>query len=391
MFPTSTRIRATSRVACLLGLLLAAVPAAHAAWLGVQLQPVPDLLAAHTKLPDGGLLVQNVLRDGPADRAGLDRWDIITAMDGRPVTSDLTVFTAESQRKPAGETITLSYIHAGQSTTATVTLGERFDPPGEADWKYDSEQQDILQERIRVRGHALTKDDRGNWMLRDLPDFPEALSLPGDLRELFQGITMHVSVSNDEKGGHRVNISREESDGEKIQVTIQGDEPILVRRTRITGGQESTTEETYADMDALRQADPEVYEMLDGTRQRGMLRMSPFGPDVDPRALRLESLRRMESQLNSSSQALADYLEALTKEFGAGAFGVAGNKGLTILPRPFGSDQKSGVAFRVQPDGQIEVTRRTGDIDLTDVYRDEQDLKTRDPATYEQYQSLRAD
>jgi len=389
MFLSSNRVCSAAGLVSLLVAPLVTASVAQAAWLGVQLQPVPAPLAAHVNLTDGGLLVENIMRDGPADRAGLDRWDIITAVDGQPVTSDLAAFTAVIQGKSAGDTITVSYIHAGQPQAATVTLDERPDAFGEPEWKHAPELHDILQERIRVRGHTLTKDDKGNWMLQNILDLPEALPLPGDLKEFFQDVTMHVSVSGDE-GGHRVSIAREEPDGERVQVIIQGDEPILVRRTKTIGGKESTTEETYADLDALRQAAPEVYEMLNGTRQRGMLRMGPFGPDIDPRALKLESLKRMESHLDQSGQALADYLSTLTRTLDSGTIGLGGNKAMTVLPHPFRSSETSSFAFRVQADGQIEVTRRIGDSDLTDVYRDEEDLKTRDSAMYERYRNLRS-
>ncbi len=389
MFVSSTRARTGAGLLSLLVGPLVMAPVAQAAWLGVQLQPVPSPLAAHVNLTEGGLLVENVMRDGPADRAGLDRWDIITAVDGQPVTADLAAFTEVIQNKSAGDAITVSYIHAGQPGTATVTLSERTDSLSEADWKYEAEPQDILQERIRVRGHTLTKDDKGNWMLRNILDLPGAVPLPGDLKELFQDVTMDVSVSTDE-GGHRVSIAKQESDGERVQVVIQGDEPIVVRRTNTVGGKESTTEQTYPDMEALRQADPEVYELLNGTQQRGMLKMGPFGPDIDPRVLRLESLKRMESELDHSGQALADYLSTLTKKLDSCAIGLGGNKAMTVMPHPFCFSDKSSLAFRVQPDGEIEVTRRIGDSDLTDVYRDAEDLKARDPAMYERYQSLRS-
>lgn len=63
---------------------------------------------------------------------------------------------------------------------------------------------------------------------------------------------------------------------------------------------------------------------------------------------------------------------------------------MTAVPHSFYFSERSSLAFRVQPDGGIEVTRRIGDSDLTDVYRDAEDLKARDPAMYERYQSLRS-
>ena len=60
----------------------------------------------------------------------------------------------------------------------------------------------------------------------------------------------------------------------------------------------------------------------------------------------------------------------------------------TVAAIDVGSNAIRMVIAEVLPDGQIEVTRRGGDADLTDVYRDEADLETRDPSMYQRYRSL---
>ncbi|MBN1513497.1 MAG: PDZ domain-containing protein [Phycisphaerae bacterium] len=389
MFLSLTRVRPAAGLLALLVVPLATASVARAAWMGVQLQPVPSSLAAHVDLPDGGLLVENVMRGGPADRAGLDRWDIITAVDGQPVPSDLGALTTIIQNKAAGDTMIVSYIHAGQPQTATVTLDERPDSLGESEWKHALEPRDILQERVSVSGHTLAKDEKGNWILKSILDLPGAVPLPSDLEDLFQGVTTEVIVSNDE-AGNRVCIAREGADGERIEVNIQGDEPIRVRRTKTVAGQESTTEQTYADMDALREADPDVHELLSGSQGRGVLKIGPSGPIINPRILKLEGMVGMDEKLERSGQALADYLSRMSRQLGSCTISLGDKDAMTVGPHCFYSSEKASFAFRVQPDGQIEVTRRVGDSDLTDVYRDEADLKTRDPAMYERYQGLRS-
>ena len=59
---------------------------------------------------------------GPAANAGLQAGDIITAIEGKPVTStnDLAAITLT---KRAGDTVKVQYTRDGKQATTTVTLG----------------------------------------------------------------------------------------------------------------------------------------------------------------------------------------------------------------------------------------------------------------------------
>jgi putative serine protease PepD len=62
------------------------------------------------------VLVDRVDDDGPAAEAGLQRGDVITAADGKPVlsTDDLLLFVAGKQ---IGESLELSVVRAGEELT----------------------------------------------------------------------------------------------------------------------------------------------------------------------------------------------------------------------------------------------------------------------------------
>ncbi|MFL6160846.1 MAG: S1C family serine protease [Jatrophihabitantaceae bacterium] len=70
---------------------------------------------------DGAYLVQ-VVPGGPADKAGLTEGDVITLFEKELITSGdaLTVAVAESQ---PDQTVTVRYVRAGVTRTASVTLG----------------------------------------------------------------------------------------------------------------------------------------------------------------------------------------------------------------------------------------------------------------------------
>ena len=62
--------------------------------------------------------------DGPADKAGLQVGDVVTAIDGQPVTTAEELIVAVRTHRP-GDQVTLTYERGGQQSTAEVTLGSR--------------------------------------------------------------------------------------------------------------------------------------------------------------------------------------------------------------------------------------------------------------------------
>jgi S1-C subfamily serine protease len=117
-------------------------------WLGMQFfeldaQRAKALKDAGIDVPDQGLLVVDVTAGSPADKAGIRAgskvmyWgnvrlpvdgDVITAINGKPITSyqDYIVYL-EINTRP-GDTVTVTYVRQGQPTDVTVTLGEQPQP-----------------------------------------------------------------------------------------------------------------------------------------------------------------------------------------------------------------------------------------------------------------------
>jgi serine protease Do len=71
-----------------------------------------------------GVVVSTVEKGQAADKAGLQRLDVITAMDGQPVHSPDELVAAVSSRR-AGETIKITVVRDGRTITLTATLGDR--------------------------------------------------------------------------------------------------------------------------------------------------------------------------------------------------------------------------------------------------------------------------
>ena len=94
-------------------------------YLGVSLanldQAYQDALGAKE-----GVVVNTLEKDQAADKAGLQRLDVITAIEGQKVNSQDEVVAVVSSRR-AGDTIKLNILRDGKALTLTVTLGDRRD------------------------------------------------------------------------------------------------------------------------------------------------------------------------------------------------------------------------------------------------------------------------
>lgn len=93
-------------------------------WLGVQIQPVTEEIAASLGLPETrGVLVADVISGTPADAAGISSGDVILQAAGERMEEyrDLTKLIAGID---AGTQIDLVMFRSGQTLTVPVTIGE---------------------------------------------------------------------------------------------------------------------------------------------------------------------------------------------------------------------------------------------------------------------------
>jgi 2-alkenal reductase len=74
--------------------------------------------------PGVGAAQDSVVADGPADKAGLQAGDIITAVDGTALDGAHPLDLVMSQHAP-GDTVTLDVLRGGQTVKVSVTLGTR--------------------------------------------------------------------------------------------------------------------------------------------------------------------------------------------------------------------------------------------------------------------------
>ena len=99
----------------------------------------PDLAKAINLPVDEGVIVQSVVKGGPADKAGIEGGDTAATIDGAEVSLGGDIITEVDGRKVAGmdeiveivneadpgEELKLTILRDGSTETATVTLGDR--------------------------------------------------------------------------------------------------------------------------------------------------------------------------------------------------------------------------------------------------------------------------
>ncbi len=172
-------------------------PARPAAYLGVKVVETPEATRNLLGLKEGeGLLVEEVVKDSPADKAGVRKEDILLAIDGEKVGDPEMVVDDIRGRKP-GDKLELSVLREGDKKTLKAVLAarpteraaepdrEKAAPPrgpaGEGGFRdrvrryLDERGRDPAEEKGDEPAPADRKDDRGRG--RDeggLPEIKEA-------------------------------------------------------------------------------------------------------------------------------------------------------------------------------------------------------------------------
>ena len=96
-------------------------------YIGVALRDVdPDLQRSLRLETAAGALVQDITAGSPAARAGLHAYDVVVAVDGRPIAGNDQLIQLIASRQP-GTVATLQILRDNRAVSVTVKLAER--PP----------------------------------------------------------------------------------------------------------------------------------------------------------------------------------------------------------------------------------------------------------------------
>ena len=97
-------------------------------FIGIEPQEITADLAESFKLPrNQGVLVAGVIRNGPADRAGVKPGDVLVEVEGTPVRDPSQMLNLIAQLTP-GSNGRLKVMRKGEAVDMTVTVGKRPRP-----------------------------------------------------------------------------------------------------------------------------------------------------------------------------------------------------------------------------------------------------------------------
>ncbi|MGI4755791.1 MAG: trypsin-like peptidase domain-containing protein [Janthinobacterium lividum] len=129
--------------------------------IGISFQPrLSSSVGRVYGFANGGVLVASVTPGFPADKAGIRKQDVITAIDGRPVKDGDDLVTDISPRRP-GSTVRLTYLRGGKESQATVTIADRAEMIAKTDGNSDDDAPgtpsapDVAQNKIGVSVSAV--------------------------------------------------------------------------------------------------------------------------------------------------------------------------------------------------------------------------------------------
>lgn len=94
-------------------------------WLGVSMQDItPELAESFRLKKPGGALIAGVLRNGPADEAGIKPGDILLAVDGKAVADSSEMLNLVAALPP-GKAVALTILRNNSEKAVKVKVGKR--------------------------------------------------------------------------------------------------------------------------------------------------------------------------------------------------------------------------------------------------------------------------
>jgi hypothetical protein len=147
--------------------------------IGVRISALPEPLAAH--LQRDGLMIANVSAGGPADQAGLERYDVVVRFAGRPIRTMEDLHQAVQDSGP-GQSAEIVIIRGGQEQTLKITP-VAVKELGEWNFKYEEPETDEVEQLQKYFGHRLKLGPHGMTFMMPHGRLKE---LPEDLEELLE-------------------------------------------------------------------------------------------------------------------------------------------------------------------------------------------------------------
>ena len=197
-------------------------------WLGVQIDNVNEGLAKALKLDNlNGAIITQVIKDSPAEEAGVKEKDVIVSVDGEKVNDSSNLKNLISSGRPNDKT-KLTVIRDGHEKKLTVTLGLR---PGEKElaetFRFGEKMFDLLGLRVETyesEEGAFANTKKGVRVIEIKP------SSPADDENIQRGdFIVEIGKSNiSDKNDYEVELEKY-LEGDTIMLrVIRGGNPLYI-------------------------------------------------------------------------------------------------------------------------------------------------------------------
>ena len=220
-------------------------------WLGVILGEVPAPLASHLGLQAGGVMILNVAKGSPADRAGIEQYDVVILVDKAQV-KDAPGLQAALGKLAPGRKIALGILRRAGDRKVAVGLGKAPTDMGQLEYKFKHDQAGPMISRTFVHPPMTLRRGAGGWdwtvpgktppwledLRKSMPEFPGQMPAAG--------IKIETVVAMKDANGQTVRISR----GQGGQITV-------IR----TGKDGKDKKAVYKNEKELQQKDKPAHEM----------------------------------------------------------------------------------------------------------------------------------
>ena len=275
-------------------------------FLGIGPADVPAVLSSHLGLAEGvGVVAGDVWKDSPAQKAGIEARDVLTALDGKEIRGSADFLKALSARK-AGDTVKIDLIHQGAKKTVDVTLAPRPKDLPHMGWGQPFEDgRDYLGPRTSHRGKVILQGPDGNrheiqlpdslWKAEDLfKDLENQLGqfkdiqIPELKRNLRESLREMEEKLKDEKDQLQPSLrgGPGHSSHSSVSQLIDGEYDITVRDqdgartvTVIQGGKAIATDLPYEKLDTVPQ---DVQDRVKKMTGNAKVFPAPKGPSLPP-------------------------------------------------------------------------------------------------------------
>jgi len=378
-----------------------AVRKASSKWIGVTLSPVPAPLAAH--IGGEGLMITNIAKDSPADKAGLERYDVILEFDRRKVQSmeDLVDAIAATATDTSVE---MTIVRGGSRSTVKIAPAER--PEGDWEYKYEEPEEQVVDRMLKLRGHRLRPGPGGGWIFEELGPLQK---LPDVFKELekFDTDDWPLRIGPDDEfdlpfwpeelrwsdeDGRKVEAHVEvrvqvDDDGKVTTIWRDRDGQIHVQRVDPDGRE---SRQTYPNAEEFKKQDPEAYKLYDrfsrGGRPHGWTFLRPPAGDLGKLQKRFQV--EVETKLRDALERAKEAQQRAEEEFQKARERLQ-EPGRDKVEAPARQDLGFRVAsIKIDDDGTITVTTRQNGRRTTYVFDSKEEFQQKEPQLFEQVKSF---